>query len=150
MFPKIEYEQDIPSHLFKIVPKQWLTFVEDSLHDLIEVKSLVPGQYVGESSKQQRNGQGMMIMDNGDIYKGSFKDNKRHGPGLCQFSTGAIYKGEWKDDKPHGNGLLFSGNNELIDTKFDKGYIYASGPSEFQVSPGKVRLLLSDGSYYQG
>jgi len=91
-----------------------------------------------------------MIMDNGDIYKGSFKDNKRHGPGLCQFSTGAIYKGEWKDDKPHGNGLLFSGNNELIDTKFDKGYVYASGPSEFQVSPAKVRLLLSDGSYYQG
>lgn len=71
-------------------------------------------------------------MDNGDIYKGNFKDGKRHGPGLCQFKTGAIYKGEWKDDKPHGNGVLYSGKNEIVETKFEKGYIYGSdGKNEY-------------------
>jgi hypothetical protein len=45
--------------------------------------------------------------------------------------------------------LLFSGNNELVETRFEQGYISGSGPSQF-ANQGKVKMLMSDGSYYQG
>ena len=72
-----------------------------------------------------------MRMSNGDVYKGAFKNGKRHGAGTCQFSTGALYKGEWRDDKPHGTGVLFSGSNELIECRFEKG----------MVAGGRVKML---------
>lgn len=43
-----------------------------------------------------------MRLQNGDIYKGAFKNDKRHGTGICQFASGALYKGDWRDDAPNG------------------------------------------------
>ena len=88
-----------------------------------------------------RNGQGSLNSSTGDIFKGSFKSDMRHGSGLCQFKSGALYKGEWRDDKPHGPGILYSGKNEIIECRFDKGAV----PLKC-----KVKLLLADGSYYDG
>lgn len=57
------------------------------------------------------------------------------------FKSGALLRGEWRDDVPHGLCILFSGNNELIEARFDKGAISDRNP---------VKLLLSDGTYYEG
>ena len=62
-----------------------------------------------------------MRMLNGDVYKGGFKNNLRHGTGVCQFKSGALYRGEFKNDKPDGMGILYSGANEIIECRFDKG-----------------------------
>ena len=40
----------------------------------------------------------MMKMENGDLYKGSFKNDMRNGNGVCKFKGGALYKGDFKDD----------------------------------------------------
>lgn len=50
-------------------------------------------------------GKGVMIT-NGDIYIGDFKNNLRHGYGICYFFNGSEYKGSWQLDKQHGNGVL--------------------------------------------
>jgi hypothetical protein len=65
----------------------------------------------------------MLNMENGDLYKGVFKNNMRHGYGTCKFKSGALFKGEFRDDLPHGTGILYSGKNEIVETRFDRGEI---------------------------
>lgn len=60
-------------------------------------------------------------MTNGDVYKGGFKNGVRYGSGVCMFKSGALYRGEWRDDKPNGNGILYSGKNEIVEGRFDRG-----------------------------
>ena len=43
--------------------------------------------------------------DNGDSYKGSWKDGNQHGQGTYTWSDDSIYNGEWKDNKISGTGI---------------------------------------------
>ena len=43
----MEYELDIPAHLYGKVPTHWNTFIEKGLEELEEVRTQKPGQYVG-------------------------------------------------------------------------------------------------------
>ena len=70
-------------------------------------------------------------MENGDLYKGNFKNDMRNGTGVCMFKSGALYKGDFKEDKPNGNGLLYSGKNEIVEGRFDKGC----------VTNGKIKIM---------
>ena len=65
------------------------------------------------------HGVGCHKTNEGELFKGHYKDGQRNGPGVCMMVTGAIYRGEWKDDLPHGVGTLYSTNNEIIEAKFD-------------------------------
>lgn len=56
------------------------------------------------------------------------------------FKSGALYKGDFKDDMPHGNGILYSGKNEIVEAKFEKGMI----------QNGRIKIMFQDGSYYEG
>jgi hypothetical protein len=68
-----------------------------------------------------------MVLPNGDVYKGAFKNGERNGSGLCKFGlTGSIYRGEWRDGKPQGNGTLFTLPNEIIEARFN-GYSVIDG-----------------------
>ena len=58
------------------------------------------------------------------------------------FTTKAIYKGEWSEDLPHGQGILFSGDNEIIEGKFEKGMVAYNNK--------RVKILFQDGQYYEG
>lgn len=62
------------------------------------------------------SGKGVMI-NNGDIYIGEFKNNLRQGTGICYFFNGTEYKGSWLNDKQHGQGVL-----TYIDGTTRKGY----------------------------
>lgn len=128
---KVEYKLEIPDALKGRISRTHQDFVQTVLADLEPVKQQPIDEYVGHMSKNLRQGPGQMRMSNGDVYKGAFKNGKRHGTGTCQFSTGALYKGEWREDKPHGTGILFSGSNELIECRFEKG----------MVAGGRVKML---------
>lgn len=110
------------------------------MNELEAVKKQPLGDYVGKISKNKRDGQGGLRLLNGDVYKGGFKNDKRHGTGICQFASGAIYRGDWRDDNPNGQGILFSGSNEVIEGRFENG----AAPH------GRVKIMFSDGSYYEG
>lgn len=48
-----------------------------------------------------------MYMENGNIYKGGYKNDARNGPGIYKnFSTGEQYEGEWKDNLKNGYGVF--------------------------------------------
>ena len=149
----MDYELDVPKALMNVVPRHWHTFCEKALEDLRDVKEKqAPGVYHGTVSKSAWNGAGSIIMENGDIYKGNFKNGARSGPGLCQFASGALYRGEWRDDVPHGGGILYSGNGEILECRFEHGAVAGSSAvgSGFTNHAGKIKIMFSDGSYYEG
>jgi hypothetical protein len=133
------------------VPKGWDTFVEDAFRELSEARELLKGVFLGINHKGKWNGQGSAKLENDDAYKGGFKDGNRHGSGLCLFKSGAIYRGEWRDDKPHGQGTLYSGNNEILECKFEKGFVISSGESNSTPnSTAKIKIMFNDSSFYMG
>ena len=137
---KVDYVLDVPEALKSRVNRIYLNFIQDCMTELEQVKAQPIGDYVGKISKNKRDGQGCIRMQNGDIYKGAFKNDKRHGTGICQFASGALYKGDWRDDMPNGQGILFSGSNEIIEGRFENG----AAPH------GRVKILFTDGSFYDG
>ncbi|XP_046855915.1 MORN repeat-containing protein 1-like [Xenia sp. Carnegie-2017] len=96
------------------------------------------GNYVGETSKQIRNGFGVynysnkfsvmeenggkernmekvsLLKQNGDIYKGSFYQHKKHGKGHQIYSNGDEYEGDWVQGLKQGLGRI----------KYSDGTIY--------------------------
>lgn len=68
---------------------------------LFSVSSRVQGCLAGDCI----GGRGV-LMTNGDIYMGDFKNNLRQGVGICYYFNGSEYKGAWQGDKQHGNGVL--------------------------------------------
>ena len=45
-------------------------------------------------------GRYMKVYENGEIYKGEFKNDLREGKGVIFKDNKEIYKGEFKNDKP--------------------------------------------------
>ena len=69
----------------------------------------------------------------------------RSGTGVCLFDSGSIYRGEWRDDKPHGMGILYSGNGEIMECRFEKGFVISSGESmTVSSSLSKIKMMFSD------
>ena len=68
---------------------------------LFSVSSRIQGCLSGDCI----GGKGV-LMTNGDIYIGDFKNSLRHGIGICYYFNGSEYKGAWQGDKQHGNGEL--------------------------------------------
>ena len=68
---------------------------------LFSVSSRIQGCLAGDCI----GGKGVLMV-NGDIYIGDFKNNLRHGIGICYYFNGSEYKGAWQGDKQHGNGEL--------------------------------------------
>lgn len=42
---------------------------------------------------------------------------------------------------PQGNGVLYSGQNEIVEGRFDKGMVPSSK---------SIKIILADGCYYEG
>ncbi|MFY8011220.1 MAG: caspase family protein [Saprospiraceae bacterium] len=79
---------------------------------LFSVSSRIQGCLAGDCI----GGKGMLMV-NGDIYIGDFKNSLRHGIGICYYFNGSEYKGAWQWDKQHGNGAL-----TYIDGTFRSGF----------------------------
>jgi hypothetical protein len=51
--------------------------------------------------KVKKNGKGVMIYKNGNLYDGEWKNDLRHGNGILTEKNGDVqHKGSWVDDKP--------------------------------------------------
>eukprot|EP00535_Pseudo-nitzschia_heimii_P008612 CAMPEP_0197177120 /NCGR_PEP_ID=MMETSP1423-20130617/2839_1 /TAXON_ID=476441 /ORGANISM="Pseudo-nitzschia heimii, Strain UNC1101" /LENGTH=1107 /DNA_ID=CAMNT_0042626619 /DNA_START=55 /DNA_END=3378 /DNA_ORIENTATION=+ len=104
------------------------------------------------------------------IYEGEMVDSKREGRGVCLYTDGNMYEGEWKRNKEHGYGKLMSSDRKKIiyEGEWERGrmqgtgtYYYISshpdqlGPryvGEFRenLRNGIGRYFLPDGSVYDG
>ena len=78
--------------------------------------------YSGETDENNTpHGIGVMIMKNGDIYKGSFTHGKRHGEGALITKRG-VKIGKWKDNHEDGE-LKEVKNDEKEETQLENGDI---------------------------
>jgi len=107
------------------------------------------GKYSGQMIVQscqpligRREGQGIFQYENGDMYKGSFKNDqpcgfgsfyhsngdryeggvrasRPHGRGICKYSDGIVYEGNFIDGKREGKGVLSKDRKIIYEGKWE-------------------------------
>ena len=88
--------------------------------------------YEGDYINDEPEGNGKLVMENGNYYSGQFKKGKRHGKGKSYDKDGNLfYEGDFINELPNGKGIMyFDGNKyegDLVDGKFEgngKFYYY--------------------------
>jgi len=103
-----------------------------------EVEKPVPG-YTGGIVEGVREGKGKLVLENGDIYEGNWKNGKKSGHGIYLYSNGLKYNGNWEDDRMDGTGSLIFSDGSLYCGDFSKGSITGEGIFRY-----------SDGAVYEG
>ncbi len=79
-----------------------------------------------------------MILKDGSVYKGNFKNGKRSGRGILENEKKlSIYEGYFRENKKNGIGYLKTKNYQYFgpfkdDKKYGKGLIIFNNGSRFQ------------------
>lgn len=78
--------------------------------------------YRGQVSKNQPHGKGIIVYNDGLVYKGDFKHGQRHGVGQMYRKESDVvvyhYEGNWYENEKHGEG------EEMTDGKKYKGHFH--------------------------
>ena len=98
---------------------------------LFSVTSRIQGCLAGDCI----GGKGVLMV-NGDIYIGDFKNNLRHGIGICYYFNGSEYKGAWQGDKQHGNGALTYSDGRIRSGFWSENIYQGSSVSDITVKTG--------------
>ncbi len=102
-------------------------------------------RYKGSWKKGMMNGQGHLVVGNGDEYRGEFKGDLYHGKGRLVTRNGAIMEGNWR------RGLLFSkGNIRLANGTQYEGVLKMGqycGTGKLTYTDGKGEV---DGKFWYG
>ena len=98
---------------------------------LFSVSSRIQGCLAGDCI----GGKGVLMV-NGDIYIGDFKNNLRHGIGICYYFNGSEYKGAWQGDKQHGNGELTYSDGRIRSGFWSENIYQGSSVSDITVKTG--------------
>eukprot|EP00978_Attheya_sp_CCMP212_P029063 scaffold102133_cov61-Attheya_sp.AAC.3 len=64
--------------------------------------------YKGHWENGSISGCGVVTLAVGDEYDGEWKNNTKHGYGVERFPNGQTYEGEWRNNKKHGQGVVTS------------------------------------------
>jgi len=83
--------------------------------------------YVGGFKVGRPNGQGTLILPDGDKYEGEFKDGERTGQGKFNWSDGDKYVGEFKDGKQDGQGTYTHSDGRKYVGEWKDGYRTGQG-----------------------
>src|SRR3989338_599049 len=94
--------------------------------------------YIGSVQNDIPHGEGMMVYEDGSIYKGQWSSGKKSGYGLIQYADNRVYNGQWKDDIIYGQGEMLCNNGERVVGSFFDGkmlgqgvHYYADGTTAF-------------------
>lgn len=83
-----------------------------------DVKSRV--SYEGQWKNNNWQGNGVLILTNGDKYSGHFKDNQFDGKGTYTYINGNVFNGQWKEGKRKGFGVFtFSPKNKNSYSRYE-------------------------------
>jgi hypothetical protein len=98
-------------------------------------------RYFGEFTNNAKNGEGVIIMEENNVFDGKFQ-NGNFSYGKLTYSNGYVFKGEFKDNSPNGLGLLKSPyvKNGLI----SGGYSVYEGEIKDSIPHGTGKLKFGD------
>lgn len=85
-----------------------------------------PGYY-GETFNGVRDGRGKLVLANGDIYDGHWREGKKEGHGIYIYASGVKYNGTWHSDKMDGYGSLIFPDGSSYSGEFSDGEISGTG-----------------------
>eukprot|EP01102_Stenamoeba_stenopodia_P020946 TRINITY_DN8322_c0_g1_i1.p1 TRINITY_DN8322_c0_g1~~TRINITY_DN8322_c0_g1_i1.p1 ORF type:complete len:1150 (+),score=232.72 TRINITY_DN8322_c0_g1_i1:180-3629(+) len=80
-------------------------------------------RYVGEFQNDLRNGRGTYTYANGSRYDGEFVDGEMCGEGTHYYSNGDLYQGTFKNSKYHGQGRIEFSNGDILEGEFRDGEV---------------------------
>ena len=91
------------------------------------------GYYKKINSKLIKEGYGIMNYNDGNIYKGNFKNDKREGKGILTYTNGDIYDGNWENDLQNGEGIYIfkSGEIKSYEGNWSNGHYFGFGKIKF-------------------
>lgn len=98
--------------------------------------------YVGDYNEEtgEKEGHGIFIYENDDMYTGNWKNNKKHGYGEYKFANGDCYKGYFVEGMKDGEGKYTYDNGDVYTGQFKDG-----------MKHGKVgKFDFSSGCSYRG
>lgn len=126
---------------------------KDGLHDSIGCYRSPAFEYIGEWDKGWMDGEGSIVFNNGDHYKGSVHENLIDGIGTYTFANGNFYEGEFVKGKMTGLGVFHFKNGDLFEGEFFNGKIYGDGTLNLVDNKGEVTIITGfwdlDGSFPQ-
>ena len=162
--PEIELKEGIDYEIFKIketdkenelLNKLFEMFKkEESANNNVIVKYKNGEKYIGEwDAKHLREGRGIHIFSNNNIYFGNWENNKMNGIGkMIKFSEKIndlneifdpkvlpFYCGNWKNNLENGEGEEIWKDNSIYKGEYKDGFKH-----------GKGILILPDGTEYEG
>lgn len=118
--------------------------------------------YEGEWLNGKKDGFGIVIWQDGAVFKGFFKNDMSNGLGKQLHKGGETYLGQWINDRADGIGQFINTNNSKyegewkIDRQHGFGYQTQNNGSIYQgdflngEKHGLGKLELEDGSFYEG
>ena len=83
--------------------------------------------FEGQFEKNNFNGYGIEIFEDGSTYFGQFENNKKAGIGTYDWGDGCQYQGEWKNGLPHGSGIFNDNKNRLYEGEWKYGKMNGIG-----------------------
>ena len=123
----------------------------------IQAKSFQDGIYLGNVLKGEREGEGIMLFNNGERFIGHWKNDAQEDKGIFYYKNGDKYDGEWINGKREGKGIFYYHNGDRYegdwknDRKDGKGIIYlhngdrAMGDFSNGCKRGKFVILTKNG-----
>ncbi len=123
----------------------------------IQAKSFQDGIYLGNVLKGEREGEGIMLFNNGESFIGHWKNDAQEEKGIFYYKNGDKYDGEWINGKREGKGIFYYHNGDRYegdwknDKKDGKGIIYlhngdrAMGDFSNGCKRGKFVILTKNG-----
>jgi len=94
--------------------------------------------YEGQWRAGNREGVGTMHYATGNKYVGQFVAGKKQGQGTFRFASGSKYEGEWVADKREGQGTYHSADGNRYEGEWVAGK--KEGKGTFHYANGKVEV----------
>ena len=93
---------------------------------------------------------GNLYYENGEYYKGQFKNGLRDGKGIQYYKNNKIkYEGDFSEDKYHGEGNLYYKNAEYYKGQFKNGIKHGKGTDYYKKDKKQKNSNIKYNGYYK-
>ncbi|CAI2373575.1 unnamed protein product [Moneuplotes crassus] len=115
---------------FKYCIEDWYNLGLDKEELVWEEDYNTSSSYCGELRKgtHVKEGKGVYLNEQGDLYEGFFKHGRQYGKGRMIFHNNSLYQGDFKNGVPHGFGIFIDcESGGMRKAEFKQGKIHGEG-----------------------